>query len=116
MFCLSQNKHDIKNISLSTAAGRVRALRGGRTSRGAGAALRAYALHLAQDKSTTFAQNIDNFIACTLDSKEASPQVKISLIQSYYERIVMIRFNTLLKVIAEHVFYLFILGRPTAYN
>ncbi|XP_075977179.1 src homology 2 domain-containing protein sprint isoform X9 [Anticarsia gemmatalis] len=57
------------------AAGRVRALRGGRTVRGAGAALRAYALHLAQDKSTTFAQNIDNFIACTLDSKETCPQV-----------------------------------------
>ncbi|XP_034832977.1 protein sprint isoform X3 [Maniola hyperantus] len=57
------------------AAGRVRALRGGRTSRGAGAALRAYALHLAQDKSTTFAQNVDNFIACTLDSKETCPQV-----------------------------------------
>ncbi|XP_032518530.2 protein sprint isoform X4 [Danaus plexippus] len=57
------------------AAGRVRALRGGRTSRGAGAALRAYALHLAQDKSTTFAQNVDNFIACTLDSKETCPQI-----------------------------------------
>lgn len=57
------------------AAGRVRALRGGRTVRGAGAALRAYALHLAQDKSTTFAQNIDNFIACTLDSKETCPQI-----------------------------------------
>ncbi|XP_047028256.1 protein sprint isoform X5 [Helicoverpa zea] len=57
------------------AAGRVRALRGGRQTRGAGAALRAYALHLAQDKSTTFAQNIDNFIACTLDSKDTSPQV-----------------------------------------
>ncbi|XP_045499647.1 protein sprint isoform X6 [Colias croceus] len=60
---------------LLAAAGRVRALRGGRTSRGAGAALRAYALHLAQDKSTTFAQNVDNFIACTLDSKETCPQV-----------------------------------------
>ncbi|XP_053608354.1 protein sprint isoform X8 [Plodia interpunctella] len=57
------------------AAGRVRALRGGRTGRGAGAAVRAYALHLAHDKSTTFAQNIDNFIACTLDSKETCPQV-----------------------------------------
>ncbi|XP_063364812.1 protein sprint isoform X7 [Cydia amplana] len=57
------------------AAGRVRALRGGRSTRGAGAALRAYALHLAQDKSTTFAQNVDNFIACTLDSKETCPQV-----------------------------------------
>ncbi|XP_038212784.1 protein sprint isoform X6 [Zerene cesonia] len=60
---------------LLAAAGRVRALRGGRTSRGAGAALRAYALHLAQDKSTTFAQNVDNFIACTLDSKETCPQI-----------------------------------------
>ncbi|XP_013172895.1 PREDICTED: protein sprint isoform X2 [Papilio xuthus] len=57
------------------AAGRVRALRGGRGARGVGAALRAYALHLAQDKSTTFAQNVDNFIACTLDSKETCPQV-----------------------------------------
>lgn len=65
--------------TLSAAAGRVRALRGGRTTRGAGAALRAYALHLAQDKSTTFAQNIDNFIACTLDSKEMSPQVNNKL-------------------------------------
>ncbi|CAK1543049.1 unnamed protein product [Leptosia nina] len=62
-------------VSFQAAAGRVRALRGGRTSRGAGAALRAYALHLAQDKSTTFAQNVDNFIACTLDSKETCPQV-----------------------------------------
>ncbi|XP_068628116.1 protein sprint isoform X7 [Battus philenor] len=60
---------------LLAAAGRVKALRGGRTSRGAGAALRAYALHLAQDKSTTFAQNVDNFIACTLDSKEVCPQI-----------------------------------------
>ncbi|XP_041981720.1 protein sprint isoform X5 [Aricia agestis] len=57
------------------AAGRVRALRGGKSARGTGAALRAYALHLAQDKSTTFAQNVDNFIACTLDSKETCPQV-----------------------------------------
>ncbi|CAH0686320.1 unnamed protein product [Spodoptera exigua] len=61
--------------SMYLSAGRVRALRGGRQTRGAGAALRAYALHLAQDKSTTFAQNIDNFIACTLDSKDTSPQV-----------------------------------------
>ncbi|XP_013172899.1 PREDICTED: protein sprint isoform X5 [Papilio xuthus] len=60
---------------LLAAAGRVRALRGGRGARGVGAALRAYALHLAQDKSTTFAQNVDNFIACTLDSKETCPQV-----------------------------------------
>ncbi|XP_050668796.1 protein sprint isoform X9 [Leptidea sinapis] len=69
------NKTLILLTRICVAAGRVRALRGGRTSRGAGAALRAYALHLAQDKSTTFAQNVDNFIACTLDSKETCPQV-----------------------------------------
>ncbi|KAG6440960.1 hypothetical protein O3G_MSEX001585 [Manduca sexta] len=63
------------NCHCHETAGRVRALRGGRSTRGAGAAIRAYALHLAQDKSTTFAQNIDNFIACTLDSKETCPQV-----------------------------------------
>lgn len=40
-----------------------------------GASIRSYALHLASDKSTTFAQNIDNFIECTLESKETSPQI-----------------------------------------
>ncbi|KAL1138492.1 hypothetical protein AAG570_008555, partial [Ranatra chinensis] len=42
---------------------------------GSGASIRAYALHLAADKSTVFAQNIDNFIACTKDSRETRPQV-----------------------------------------
>ncbi|KAF7281801.1 hypothetical protein GWI33_004236 [Rhynchophorus ferrugineus] len=40
-----------------------------------GSAIRKYALELAQDKSTTFAQNVDNFIACTCESKETSPQI-----------------------------------------
>ncbi|XP_052750305.1 protein sprint isoform X7 [Galleria mellonella] len=65
------------------AAGRVRALRGGRGVRGAGAGIRAYALHLAQDKSTVFAQNIDNFIACTLDSKETEPKVMMSNMRQF---------------------------------
>ncbi|KAF2886197.1 hypothetical protein ILUMI_19976, partial [Ignelater luminosus] len=43
--------------------------------RAVGTAIRQYALDLAQDKSTTFAQNIDNFIACTCESKETNPQV-----------------------------------------
>lgn len=38
-------------------------------------AIRSYALELAEDKTTTFAQNIDNFIACTKESKEVIPQV-----------------------------------------
>ncbi|CAG9767018.1 unnamed protein product [Ceutorhynchus assimilis] len=45
------------------------------TSRTAGAAIRNYAMELAQDKTTTFAQNIDNFIACTCESKENNPQI-----------------------------------------
>ncbi|CAG4996643.1 unnamed protein product [Parnassius apollo] len=80
----NQTKIDNFNFTqLYLSAGRVRALRGGRTSRGTGAALRAYALHLAQDKSTTFAQNVDNFIACTLDSKETCPQVMMRNIRQF---------------------------------
>jgi len=53
---------------------RLQALRN-RDLGGTGSSIRAYALHLAADKSTTFAQNIDNFIACTRDSRETNPQV-----------------------------------------
>lgn len=41
----------------------------------AGAGIHNYALELAKDKTTTFAQNIDNFISCTLESRESSPQI-----------------------------------------
>lgn len=37
--------------------------------------IRVYALRLAADKTTTFSQNIDNFIQCTKEGKEASPHV-----------------------------------------
>lgn len=42
---------------------------------GTGAAIRTYALQLAADKTTTFSQNIDNFIQCTRESKEVTPHV-----------------------------------------
>lgn len=42
---------------------------------GTGAAIRAYALQLAADKTTTFSQNIDNFIQCTRESKEVTPHI-----------------------------------------
>lgn len=35
----------------------------------------AYALSLAHDPATTFSRNIENFIACTKDSREMSPQI-----------------------------------------
>ncbi|XP_066150243.1 protein sprint [Euwallacea fornicatus] len=44
-------------------------------SKAVGSAIRNYALELAQDKTTTFAQNIDNFIACTCEAKETNPQI-----------------------------------------
>ncbi|XP_067011563.2 protein sprint [Anabrus simplex] len=53
---------------------RLQALRN-RDLSGTGASIRAYALHLAADSSTTFAQNIDNFISCTRESREVNPQV-----------------------------------------
>lgn len=48
-----------------------------------GAAIRSYALELARDKTTTFAQNIENFIACTCESKEVNPQVSDFKIKSH---------------------------------
>lgn len=49
-----------------------------------GGAIRSYAFELAEDKTTTFAQNIDNFIACTKESKEVVPQVRnVLFYQSY---------------------------------
>lgn len=54
---------------------RLQALQRTREAGGSGASIRAYALHLAADKSTTFAQNIDNFISCTRESRETRPQV-----------------------------------------
>ncbi|EFN69162.1 Protein sprint [Camponotus floridanus] len=55
---------------------RVQALSKNRDQQnGTGAAIRAYALQLAADKTTTFSQNIDNFIQCTRESKEVTPHV-----------------------------------------
>ncbi|XP_046384100.1 protein sprint isoform X2 [Ischnura elegans] len=48
---------------------------GGAAGGTGGASIRAYALHLAADSSTTFAQNIENFISCTRESRETSPQI-----------------------------------------
>ncbi|XP_017870793.1 PREDICTED: protein sprint isoform X4 [Drosophila arizonae] len=42
---------------------------------GPGDSLRAYTLQLAQDPNSTFARNIENFISCTKESREAAPQV-----------------------------------------
>lgn len=40
-----------------------------------GLRVRRYALQLAMDKSTTFSQNVDHFIACTKDGRERQPHV-----------------------------------------
>lgn len=45
------------------------------TSGGPGESVRAYTVSLAEDKSSTFSQNIDHFITCTRESHENTPQV-----------------------------------------
>lgn len=42
---------------------------------GPGDSVRCYTLQLANDNKSTFAQNIENFISCTKESREAAPQV-----------------------------------------
>lgn len=45
------------------------------TVKGPGDSIAAYALTLAQDSSSTFSRNIENFISCTKESRETSPQI-----------------------------------------
>ncbi|XP_073980970.1 src homology 2 domain-containing protein sprint isoform X4 [Rhodnius prolixus] len=56
-------------------APRLAALQRTRECGGTGASIRSYTLHLASDKTTVFAQTIDNFICCTRESKETKPQI-----------------------------------------
>jgi hypothetical protein len=61
-----------------TAPPRLQTLRNRDNSGGSavsGSAIRAYALQLAIDRTTTFSQNIENFIQCTKEGKEDSPHV-----------------------------------------
>ncbi|KAJ1528711.1 hypothetical protein ONE63_007104 [Megalurothrips usitatus] len=71
---VTRNKSFRERLDPLLSPPRLHALRS-RDTAGPGASIRAYALHLAADKSTTFAQNVDNFIACTKESRETRPQV-----------------------------------------
>jgi hypothetical protein len=44
-------------------------------SGGPGDSIEAYALSLASDRTSTFARNVENFISCTKESRESTPQV-----------------------------------------
>ncbi|XP_015115391.1 protein sprint isoform X3 [Diachasma alloeum] len=61
---------------------RLQALKN-RDAGGIGTSIRAYALLLAADKTTTFSQNIDNFIQCTMEGKEASPHIVMRNIRQF---------------------------------
>ncbi|XP_034946737.1 protein sprint isoform X2 [Chelonus insularis] len=61
---------------------RLQALKN-RDAGGTGSSIRTYALLLAADKTTTFSQNIDNFIQCTMEGKEASPHVVMRNIRQF---------------------------------
>ncbi|XP_012149590.1 src homology 2 domain-containing protein sprint isoform X4 [Megachile rotundata] len=71
---MKRNKSFKERLDPLLSPPRLQALRN-RDNCGTGATIRSYALQLAADKTTTFSQNIDNFIQCTKEGKEASPHV-----------------------------------------
>ncbi|XP_066583942.1 protein sprint isoform X2 [Prorops nasuta] len=71
---IKRNKSFKERLDPLLSPPRLQALRN-RDAGGIGSTIRAYALQLAADKTTTFSQNIDNFIQCTKEGKEASPHV-----------------------------------------
>jgi hypothetical protein len=50
---------------------------------GTGSSTREYALQLAADKSTVFARSIDNFVCCTVESKETNPSVVMRNVRQF---------------------------------
>ncbi|XP_023290235.1 protein sprint isoform X3 [Orussus abietinus] len=71
---MKRNKSFKERLDPLLSPPRLQALRN-REAGGTGSTIRTYALQLAADKTTTFSQNIDNFIQCTKEGKEASPHV-----------------------------------------
>ncbi|XP_015436399.1 PREDICTED: protein sprint [Dufourea novaeangliae] len=71
---MKRNKSFKERLDPLLSPPRLQALRN-RDNTGTGSTIRTYALQLAADKTTTFSQNIDNFIQCTKEGKEASPHV-----------------------------------------
>jgi Ras and Rab interactor 2/3 len=50
---------------------------------GTGSSTREYALQLAADKTTVFARSIDNFVCCTVESKETNPSVVMRNVRQF---------------------------------
>ncbi|XP_076683210.1 src homology 2 domain-containing protein sprint isoform X6 [Andrena cerasifolii] len=71
---MKRNKSFKERLDPLLSPPRLQALRN-RENGGSGTTIRSYALQLAADKTTTFSQNIENFIQCTKEGKEASPHV-----------------------------------------
>ncbi|XP_011351800.1 protein sprint isoform X3 [Ooceraea biroi] len=72
---MKRNKNFKERLDPLLSPPRVQALSRNRDQNETGAAIRTYALQLAADKTTTFSQNIENFIQCTRESKEANAKV-----------------------------------------
>ncbi|XP_033327914.2 src homology 2 domain-containing protein sprint isoform X2 [Megalopta genalis] len=71
---MNKSKNIKERLDSLLSPPRLQALKN-RDNGGTGSTIRSYALQLAADKTTTFSQNIDNFIQCTKEGKEASPHV-----------------------------------------
>ncbi|XP_051169511.1 protein sprint isoform X2 [Leptopilina boulardi] len=79
---IKRNKSFKERLDPLLSPPRLQSLRN-REAGGTGSSIRTYALQLALDKSTTFSQNIENFIQCTKEGKEASPHVVMRNIRQF---------------------------------
>ncbi|XP_050547742.1 protein sprint isoform X3 [Daktulosphaira vitifoliae] len=82
---VNRNKSFSERLDPLLAAPRIQALAKSRlmAQTGTGSSTREYALQLAADKSTVFAQSIDNFICCTVESKETNPSVVMRNVRQF---------------------------------
>ncbi|XP_025413709.1 protein sprint isoform X4 [Sipha flava] len=82
---VNRNKSFSERLDPLLAAPRIQALARSRlmAQTGTGSSTREYALQLAADKSTVFARSIDNFVCCTVESKETNPSVVMRNVRQF---------------------------------
>ncbi|XP_050442799.1 protein sprint isoform X2 [Adelges cooleyi] len=82
---VNRNKSFSERLDPLLAAPRIQALARSRlmAQTGTGSSTREYALQLAADKTTVFAQSIDNFVCCTVESKETTPTVVMRNVRQF---------------------------------
>ncbi|VVC35873.1 Hypothetical protein CINCED_3A000453 [Cinara cedri] len=82
---VNRNKSFSERLDPLLAVPRIQALARSRlmAQTGTGSSTREYALQLAADKTTVFARSIDNFVCCTVESKETNPSVVMRNVRQF---------------------------------